>query len=184
MYQTLKYIFVRIGISLFLLLTFGFLTLYFIHEVALPRAAFDDSFIQAALFLICLFLGVFAYGLVGEQKFHNAVYKLKNIPSYLQSDEVVDGFQTVLDFTYSSYFLPDKGRRLRDGVILRFANYRLFVGLKDSRAQKIYLKAFLLRPENSSYRAPLLSVFKKDDGEVEESVPHVPVAGKNTQPQK
>ena len=170
MYQTLKYIFVRIGISLFLLLTFGFLTLYFVHEVALPGATFDDSFIQWVIFFICLFMGVFAYGLVGEQKFHNAMHKLKNIPSYLQSDEVVDGFQTVLDFTYSSYFLPDKGRRLRDGVILRFANYLLFVGLKDSRAQKIYLKAFLLRPENSSYRAPLLSVFKKDDDLTDEEV--------------
>jgi hypothetical protein len=80
MYQTLKCIFVRIGISLFLLLTFGFLTLYFVHEVALPSAAFDDSFIQGALFFICLFLGVFAYGLVGEQKFHNAMYKLKIFP--------------------------------------------------------------------------------------------------------
>ena len=162
MYQTLKYIFVRIGISLFLLLTFGFLTLYFIHEVALPRAAFDDSFIQAALFFICLFIGIFAYGLVGEQKFHNAMYKLKNIPSAVESEEVIDGFQMVLDFTYSSYFLPGKGKRLRDDVILKFANYLLFVGRKDDRAQKIYLKAFLLRPEDSSYRAPLLSVFKED----------------------
>jgi len=170
MYQTLKYIFVRIGISLFLLLTFGFLTLYFVHEVALPGATFDDSFIQWVIFFICLFMGVFAYGVVGEQKFHNAMHKLKNIPSYLQSDEVVDGFQTVLDFTYSSYFLPGKGKRLRDDVILRFANYLLFVGLKDSRAQKIYLKAFLLRPENSSYRAPLLSVFKKDDDLTDEEV--------------
>jgi len=170
MYQTLKYIFVRIGISLFLLLTFGFLTLYFVHEVALPGATFDDSFIQWVIFFICLFMGVFAYGVVGEQKFHNAMHKLKNIPSYLQSDEVVDGFQTVLDFTYSSYFLPGKGKRLRDDVILKFANYLLFVGLKDSRAQKIYLKAFLLRPENSSYRAPLLSVFKKDDDLTDEEV--------------
>ncbi len=170
MYQTLKYIFTRIGISLFLLLTFGFSVLYFVHEVALPSATFDDSFIQAALFFICLFIGVFAYGLVGEQKFHNAVYKLKNIPSAVESEEVIDGFQAVLDFTYSSYFLPGKGKRLRDDVILKFANYLLFVGRKDDRAQKIYLKAFLLRPEDSSYRAPLLSVFKEDDDLTSEEV--------------
>ena len=170
MYQALKYIFTRIGISLFLLLTFGFLVLYFVHEVALPSATFDDSFIQAALFFICLFIGVFAYGLVGEQKFHNAVYKLMNIPSAVESEEVIDGFQAVLDFTYSSYFLPGKGKRLRDDVILKFANYLLFVGRKDDRAQKIYLKAFLLRPEDSSYRAPLLSVFKEDDDLTSEEV--------------
>ncbi len=170
MYQTLKYIFTRIGISLFLLLTFGFLVLYFVHEVALPSATFDDSFIQAALFFICLFIGVFAYGLVGEQKFHNAVYKLKNIPSAVDSEEVIDGFQAVLDFTYSSYFLPAKGKRLRGDVILKFANYLLFVGRKDDRAQKIYLKAFLLRPEDPSYRAPLLSIFKEDDDLTSEEV--------------
>ena len=112
------------------------MTLYFIHEVALPSAAFDDSFIQGALFFICLFLGVFAYGLVGEQKFHNAMHKLKSIPSAVESEAVVDGFQMVLDFTYSSYFLPGRGKRLRDDVILKFANYLLFVGRKDDRAQK------------------------------------------------
>jgi len=96
MYQTLKYIFTRIGISLFLLLTFGFLALYFVHEVALPNAAFDDSFIQGALFFICLFIGIFAYGLVGEQKFHNAMYKLKNIPSAVESEELLMVFRRFL----------------------------------------------------------------------------------------
>ena len=163
MYQTLKYIFVRIGIALFLLLTFGFLALYFIHEVALPGASFDDSFFQQIIFFISLFFGIFAYGVVGEQKFHNAMYKLKNIPSISSSDEVIDGFESVLDFTYSSYFLPRRGKHLRNDVTLKFANYLLLVGSNDSRAQKIYLKAFLLRPDDSSYRTPLLSVFKKDD---------------------
>ena len=170
MYQTLKYIFTRIGISLFLLLTFGFLALYFVHEVALPSATFDDSFIQGALLFICLFIGIFAYGLVGEQKFYNAMHKLKNMPSVVESEEIIDGFQVALDFTYSSYFLPGKGKRLRDDVILKFANYLLFAGCKDDRAQKIYLKAFLLRPEDPSYRAPLLSIFKEDDDLTNEEI--------------
>ena len=170
MYQALKYIFVRIGISLFLLFTFGFLTLYFVHEVALPGSAFDDSFIQWGLFFICLFIGTFAYGVVGEQKFCNAIHKLKNISSDVKSEEVFDGYQAVHDFTYSSYFLPGKGKRLRDNVILKFANYLLFVGRKDSRAQKIFLKAFLLRPEDSSYRTPLLSVFKEYDDLTNEEI--------------
>ncbi|SVC73532.1 uncharacterized protein METZ01_LOCUS326386, partial [marine metagenome] len=150
--------------------TFGFLTLYFIHEVALPGSAFDDSFIQWGLFFICLFIGTFAYGVVGEQKFCNAIHKLKNISSDVKSEEVFDGYQAVHDFTYSSYFLPGKGKRLRDDVILKFANYLLFVGRKDSRAQKIFLKAFLLRPEDSSYRTPLLSVFKEYDDLTNEEI--------------
>ena len=161
MYQTLKYIFVRIGISLFLLFTFGFLTLYFVHEVALPNAVFDDSFIQWLLFLICVFIGFFAYGLVGEQRFHNAMHKFKDISSATDPEEVIDGFQAVLDFTYSAYFLPSKGKRLRNNVILQFADYLLFAGREDSRAQKIYLKAFFLRPQDSTYRTPLLSIFRK-----------------------
>ena len=163
MYQTLKYIFIRVGASLFFLLTFGFLTLYFIHEVALPSASFDDSFIQWAIFFICLFIGFFAYGLVGEQKFHNAMYKLKNISGSMESEEIIGGFQALIDFTYSAYFLPSTGKHLRDNVVLKFANYLLFIGRKDHRAQKIYLKAFLLKPEDPTYRSPLLSSFKEDD---------------------
>jgi hypothetical protein len=163
MYQALKYIFIRIGASLFLLLTFGFLTLYFIHEVALPSASFDDSFIQWAIVFICLFIGFFAYGLVGEQKFHNAMYKLKNISGSMEPDEIIDGFQSLIDFTFSSYFLPGKGKYLRGNVVLKFANYLLFIGRQDSRAQKIFLKAFLLKPEDSTYRSPLLSAFKEDE---------------------
>ena len=55
-------------------------------------------------------------------------------------------------------------------LILKFANYLLFTGRNDNRAQKIYLKAFLLRPEDSSYRTPLLSVFKEDDNLTKEEV--------------
>jgi hypothetical protein len=170
MYQALKYIFIRIGASLFLLLTFGFLTLYFIHEVALPSTSFDDSFIQWAIFFICLFIGFFAYGLVGEQKFYNAMYKLKNISGSMKPEEIIGGFQSLIDFTYSSCFLPSKGKHLRDNVVLKFANYLLFVGHKDRRAQKIYIKAFLLKPTDSTYRSPLLSAFKEDDDLTDEEI--------------
>ncbi len=146
------------GLSFLLLVTFGFFTLYFIHEIALPGAVFDDFFIQWFLFIVCVFVGFFAFGLIGEQRFHNAMHNFKDIPSTADPVEVIDGFQTVLDYTYSSYFLPGQGRRLRNHVIMQFADYLLFAGRDDSRAQKIFLKAFLLQPEDSPYRAPLLSI--------------------------
>ena len=146
------------GLSFLLMITFGFFTLYFIHEVALPSTAFDDSFLQWFLFVISVFVGFFAFGLVGEQRFHNAMHNFKDISSTADPVDVIDGFQTVLDFTYSSYFLPGQGRRLRNHVIMHFADYLLFAGRDDSRAQKIFLKAFLLQPEDSPYRAPLLSI--------------------------
>jgi len=161
MHQTLKYIFVRIGLSFFLLVTLGFFTLYFIHEVALPNAAFNDSFVQWLIFTACIIFGFFAYGLIGEQRFFNAMHKLKDIPSTANSLEVIGEFQKLLDFTYSSNFLPGRGRYLRNSVIMRFADYLLFVGEDDERAQKIYLKAFLSEPQSSPYRAPLLSMLEK-----------------------
>ena len=136
----------------------------------MPNAVFDDSFIQWLLFLICVFIGFFAYGLVGEQRFHNAMHKFKDISSATDPEEVIDGFQAVLDFTYSAHFLPGKGKRLRNDVILQFADYLLFAGRKDSRAQKIYLKAFLLRPEDSTYRIPLLSIFREGEDLTDEEI--------------
>ena len=107
----------------------------------------------------CLcFVGFFAFGLIGEKRFRNAMHNFEDIPSTADPVEVIDGFQTVLDYTYSSYFLPGQGRRLRNDVIMKFADYLLFAGRDDSRAQKIFLKAFLLQPEDSPYRAPLLSI--------------------------
>ena len=98
MYQTLKYIFIRIGLSFFLLATFGFFTLYFIHEMALPSAVFNDSFAQWLIFIICIFFGFFAYGLIGEQRFHNAMHRFKDIPSTADPIEVIDRFQAILEF--------------------------------------------------------------------------------------
>ena len=110
-YQTLKYVFIRAGLSFLLMLTFGFFTLYFIHEVALPRAVFDDSLIQWLLLFVCLFFGFFAYGMIGDQRFHNAMHELKNISYDSDSSEIIDKFQSVLGLTYSSYFLPGQAQR-------------------------------------------------------------------------
>jgi len=160
-YQTLKYVFIRTGLSFLLMLTFGFFTLYFIHEVALPGAVFDDSLIQWLLLFVCLFFGFFAYGVIGDQRFHNAMHELKNISYDSDSSEIIDKFQSVLGLTYSSYFLPGQAQRLRNKVVMQFADYLLFSGCDDQQAQKIYLKAFLLAPKDSPYRAPLISMLSK-----------------------
>jgi len=170
MYQTLKYIFVRIGISFFLLITFGFFVLYFVHEVALPNADFNDSFVQWLIFIVCVFFGFIAYGLIGEQQFYNAMQKFKDISSTAEPLEVIAGFQSLLDFTHSSNFLPGQGRRLRNAVIMRFADYLLFAGQDGDQAQKIYLKAFLLEPKNSPYRTPLLAILERGGDLTDEEI--------------
>ena len=58
----------------------GFSSLYFIHEVALPNIVFDDWAVQWSIFIVCLFFGFIGYGMLGEQRFSNALHKLKNIP--------------------------------------------------------------------------------------------------------
>ena len=77
LYQTLKFYFARLTLSLLMVVGIGYSSLYFIHEVALPGLVFDDAAIQWAALFICLFFGFIGYGMLGEQLFHNSLYELK-----------------------------------------------------------------------------------------------------------
>ncbi|MEE2986499.1 MAG: SPOR domain-containing protein [Nitrospinota bacterium] len=156
-YQSLKFFVARVGITFLLVLTLGFFALYFIHEVALPQMQFDDTVIQWVLLGVCFVFGFFAYGLVGEQKFINALHSMKDVGLQDDIDEVIEKFKHLVDFSYTSYFLPRKGKFYRDQVIRKYADFLLSVGRRDSPAMKIYLKAFLQNPKGSRFRAPLLS---------------------------
>ncbi len=160
-YQSLKYLMARVGISFFLILFLGFFTLYFIHEIALPNVQFDDGTIQWAILAVCVFFGFFAYGLIGEQKFHNAFHQLKDKGPLDDKEAVLKQFEDLLHFTSTSYFLPGQGRRFRGLVVRKFADYLLSIGREDEEALKVYLKAFLQSPKNSKFRAPLLAILDK-----------------------
>jgi hypothetical protein len=158
MFQTIKYFLVRTGISLFFLIVFGFLTLYVVHEIALPKTAFDDGMIQWALLFICSFMGFFAYGQIGDQRFLNAFHALKDVGPLYDKGVIVRQFENLLRFTESSYFLPGQARRFRGLVVRKYADYLLSIGQVEPDALNIYLKAFLQNPGNSKFRAPLLSI--------------------------
>ena len=158
MFQTIKYFLVRTGISLFLLLVFGFFALYVVHEIALPRTSFDDVMIQWALLFICVFMGFFAYGQIGDQRFLNAFHALKDVGPLYDKEVIVRKFENLLRFTESAYFLPGPARRFRGLVVRKYADYLMSIGREEPEALKIYLKAFLQNPENSKFRAPLLSI--------------------------
>ena len=98
------------GITFLLVLTLGFFALYFIHEVALPQMQFDDTVIQWVLLGVCFVFGFFAYGLVGEQKFINALHSMKDVGLQDDIDKVIEKFKHLVDFSYTSYFLPRKGK--------------------------------------------------------------------------
>lgn len=168
MFQSIKYFLVRIGISLFFLLVFGFFTLYVVHEIALPETAFDDGMIQWALLFICVFMGFFAYGQIGDQRFLNAFHALKDVGPLYDKGVIVRQFESLLRFTESSYFLPGQARRFRGLVVRKYADYLLSIGREEPEALKIYLKAFLQNPENSKFRAPLLSILGQG-GDLSES---------------
>ena len=168
MFQSIKYFLVRTGISLFLLLVFGFFTLYVVHEIALPETAFDDGMIQWALLLICVFMGFFAYGQIGDQRFLNAFHDLKDVGPLYDKGVIVRQFENLLRFTESSYFLPGQARRFRGLVVRKYADYLLSIGREEPEALKIYLKAFLQNPEKSKFRVPLLSILGQG-GDLSES---------------
>ena len=161
MYQTLKYFLVRTGLSIFLFLVLGFFVLYLVHEIALPQKGFDDEMIQWALLFICAFFGFFAYGQIGDQRFHNAFHALKEVGPLDDQPLITRQFENLLRFTESSYFLPGQARRFRGYVVRRYADFLLSIGREEPEALKIYLKAFLQNPDNSKFRAPLLSILRQ-----------------------
>ena len=114
LYQTIKFYIARLTLSLFMVVGAGFSFLYFVHEVALPNVIFDDFAIQWAVFIICVFFGFIGYGNIGEQRFHNSLYNLKNISPELLPGSIKNQFEELIKFTYSSYFLPAKGKKYRN----------------------------------------------------------------------
>ena len=111
LFQTLKFYLARLSVSILLVFGVGFSALYFLHEVALPNVMFDDLAIQWAIFLICMFFGFVGYGMIGEQRFYNSLHSLKNIPPKSVVDNIKNQFESLIEFTYSSYFLPPTGKR-------------------------------------------------------------------------
>ena len=112
-YQSFKYLLVRTGLTLFLVLVFGYALLFFLHEVALPGVHFNDLWIKWIVVLVCLFFGFVLYGMFGEHRFLRALAGLRQIDLKQVGPEIRNQFQTLVRFTESSYFLPAQGRDLR-----------------------------------------------------------------------
>ena len=159
--QTIKFYFARFACTLFLMFGIGFSSLYFIHEVALPNIVFDDWAVQWSIFLVCLFFGFIGYGMLGEQRFSNALHNLKNISPNSLSKNIKFQFENLIEFTYSSYFLPSTGKRFRNLSVLQYADYLLSIGEESPRALSYYVQAFIQSPQNSRFRKPLLSILNR-----------------------
>jgi hypothetical protein len=161
LFQTLKFYLARLTVSFFLVFGAGFSALYFLHEVALPNILFDDLAIQWSIFLVCLFFGFVGYGMLGEQRFYNSLHGLKNIPPNSVVGDIKNQFENLIEFTYSSYFLPATGKRYRNLSVLQFADYLLSIGEETPKALNIYVQAFIQSPQNLRFRKPLLSILNR-----------------------
>ena len=161
LFQTLKFYLARLTLSLFLVFGVGFSSLYFFHEVALPNVMFDDLAIQWLIFLVCLFFGFVGYGMLGEQRFYNSLHGLKNIPPKSVVRNIKNQFENLIEFTYSSYFLPATGKRYRNLSVLQFADYLISIGEETPKALNVYVQAFIQSPQNSRFRKPLLSILNR-----------------------
>jgi hypothetical protein len=161
LFQTLKFYLARLTVSFFLVFGVGFLALYLLHEVALPNVMFDDLAIQWSIFLVCLFFGFAGYGMLGEQRFYNSLHSLKNIPPKSVVGNIKSQFENLIEFTYSSYFLPATGKRYRNLSVLQFADYLLSIGEETPKALNVYVQAFIQSPQNSRFRKPLLSILNR-----------------------
>jgi hypothetical protein len=160
-YQTFKYFFVRVGISIFLMGIFGFMILYFFHEVASTAGRIDDDILHWILAAVFLFFGFVVYGLWGERRFEKALKELRDIEANEDEIGIVVQFERLISFTHSSFFLPGMGRNLRDEVIKEYADYLHSMGKDDAKALRIYLKAYLQDPKDSRFRLPILAALKR-----------------------
>ena len=161
LHQTLKFYLARIAVSLTLIFGLGYTVLFFLHEVALPNVLFDDVAIQWAIVLVGLFFGFIAYGMVGDQRFFNALHFLKNASPRSKTEDIKNQFENLLSFTYSSYFLPDTGKQYRILGVLLYADYLLSIGDETPKALNIYVQAFLQSPRDSRFRKPLLAILNQ-----------------------
>ncbi|PIQ99672.1 MAG: hypothetical protein COV66_10995 [Nitrospinae bacterium CG11_big_fil_rev_8_21_14_0_20_45_15] len=164
MFQNFKYFTARLWVSTILSLTLGYTVLYILHETALPDAQFDDTTVQWALLGVSIFFGFFAFGLIGEQKFHNLLHFIKTTQRSAEPSAIISLYERLIDFSRSACFLSTKGKKLRDQATWNYAEYLLSIGHDDDRAVQIYLTAFLQAPDRSKFRAPLLALFaRKND---------------------
>ena len=163
LYQTLKFYFARLTISLLMVVGIGFSFLYFVHEVALPNIVFDDVVIQWVIFITCLFFGFIGYGMLGEQLFHNSLYELKNILPGSIVKNIKNQFEELIKLTYSSYFLPTKGKSYRSLGVLQYADYLLSIGDESPSALNIYVQALIQSPQNTRFKKPLLSILNRGE---------------------
>ncbi len=134
------------------------MVLFFIHEVAMEGLPVNDLSIKWMLLFLSLFIGFFLYGVFGEYQFKKAISEVKNIDFREAGEEMVSRFKSLFRFTESSYFLPKKGRQLREEITLDYANFLMNLGREDEEALNIYLKAYLLAPDEEQFRNVLVSI--------------------------
>ena len=160
-YQSFKYFIARTGLTLFLIVVFGYMSLYFVHEVALPNVYFNDLWIRWVVTTISLFFGFLVYGIFGEHRFISALNSLKHIDLKAVGPEIREQFQKLVEFTKSSYFLPGKGHRLREQLIQDYAEFLMSIGSEDPEALNVYLKAFLQDTQQKRFRNILVSALTR-----------------------
>jgi hypothetical protein len=162
-YQSFKYFLIRTGLTLFLVLVLGYMSLYFAHEVALPNVYFNDLWIKWTVVGICLFFGFVVYGIFGEHRFLSSQTSLKHIDLKAVGPEIREQFQNLVEFTGSSYFLPGKGRELREQLVQDYAEFLMSTGSEDPEALNVFLKAFLQDPKQTRFRNVLVSTLARKE---------------------
>ena len=112
---------------------------------------------------ICLFFGFVVYGIFGEHRFLSALSSLKHIDLKTVGPEIRNQFQHLVEFTGSSYFLPGKGRELREQLIQDYAEFLMSTGSEDPEALNVFLKAFLQDPKQTRFRNVLVSTLTRKE---------------------
>lgn len=156
-YQGFKFVFVRIGVVVMLMITFGYGVLFALHEVFFHGMQVDDSILKWSLLGTSIVVGMIAFGFLGDWRFARALAGLREIDLKAGREGIKVRFENLIEFTRSSYFWPGTGKQLRQRALREYAEYLLATGQEDAEAQRVFLQAFLRDPEDIRFRDVVVS---------------------------
>ena len=160
-YQAFKFLTVRLGATVMLLITAGYGVLFVFHEMFFHGMRADDSILKWSIVGTSLFVGFIAYSFMGDWRFSRALSRLQALDIDAGREGLQRQFENLVRFTRSSCFWPGTGARLRQRALKEYADFLLAKGVDDAEAQRVFLKAYLRDPEDTRLRDVMVSTLTR-----------------------
>lgn len=160
-YQAFKFLTVRLGTTVMLLITAGYGVLFVFHEMFFHGMQADDTILKWSILGTSLFVGFISYSFIGDWRFARALARLKALNIDAGREGLKHQFENLVRFTRSSCFWPGTGAHLRQRALKEYADFLLAKGIDDAEAQKVFLQAYLRDPEDTRLRDMMVTTLTR-----------------------